>query len=343
MSRWEGEGVGKFIQDNGQDCSRMLEGSRGFIEGESREGGLKMRSGKIRRFIGLFSIGVLLVSGAHLSHAKEIKFLKIIYGKAQERMGTEIRDLGWLEWNRGRVQEELGRVIQEGGPALEISQEALGRGIAASAQIDWRIKQANVRLAKAKVRTADIVAREEGILGHGAIQERLGAMILAKAQRERLVAEEARIADKFDAKERQEGFVRGIVEEARLNWAIGEMGKAVFATVQGKTSPAISDDVLRTVQSKAGFGHLDDFRLALTLLANERGSSFTGLMPPEVTPLPSRAISYTEAGWGGFAEYGFISLAAFVYVMWMFSGVMTDLEHHVEEKVEETYEYKKAA
>ncbi|MFQ5780437.1 MAG: hypothetical protein ACE5HN_06575 [Nitrospiria bacterium] len=133
------------------------------------------------------------------------------------------------------------------------------------------------------------------------------------------------------------------VKEAKLNWAIGEMGKAVSAAVRGEETGPIPANAVFIVRSKGGFGQLDDFRLALTLLSEERGQSMTHLVPGPVTPKPARAINYAEAGWGGFAEYGFFSLVAFAYVMWMFSWAMTDLEHHVPKEEEKPYEYPMAA
>ncbi|MFQ5780603.1 MAG: hypothetical protein ACE5HN_07430, partial [Nitrospiria bacterium] len=203
--------------------------------------------------------------------------------------------------------------------------------------------KAILSLSRAKARTADIVAREEGILGPAAVQKRIEAMNLANAKKARFIAEEAKIGARFDAKLQQTAFVKRIVGEAQLNWATGEMARGVFATLQGANSDPIPNTVFSTVQSKAGLGHLDDFRLGLTLLSEERGQSMAHLIPVPVTPKPSRAINYAEAGWGGFAEYGFFSLVAFAYVMWMFCWSMTDLEHHVTKEEEKPYEYRKAA
>lgn len=303
-----------------------------------------MKSKKIRQFIGLISMAVLVFTWAHLAEATEIKFLKVIYGKAQERMGAEIKGLSWLEFNRGRVQEELGRFIQEGGPEMKISQEALGSGIAAAAHIKWQTRGANVLLAKAIVKSATIVAREESILGPDAIQGRLGAMILARAQKELVHRSEAGVDDIYNAARHQEALGAQIARTARLSWASGEMSKAVFATTQGRITPEISGEVIRTVQSAGGFGHTEDFRLGLSVLASEGGSAFTELMPSEVTSAPTRAATYAGVGWGGFAEYGFASVAGFIFAMWLFSNSVTSLEPPVEKgEEEELYEYLEAA
>ncbi len=303
-----------------------------------------MRSKKIRQCIGFFSVVALLFTWMPMSEAAEIKFLKTIYSRAQERMGAEIKELGWLEFNRGRVQEELGRFIQEGGQEMKISQEALGGGIAAAGHILWQTKGANVRLAHAIVRTSTIVAREESILSPGAIQERLGSMILANAQTELVHNAEAKVDDVFNAARHQEGLGRQIVKTARLNWARGEMGKAVFATTQGRMMPEISGTVIRTVQSTGGFGHEADFRIGLTALASERGRGFSELMPSEITPVSGSAVTYADAGWGGFAEYGFATVSGFIFVMWLFANSMINLKPPVEKGEELPYEeYRKAA
>jgi hypothetical protein len=133
------------------------------------------------------------------------------------------------------------------------------------------------------------------------------------------------------------------VKEARLNWATSEMGKAVFAAVRGEETAPIPHNAVHIVQTEGGFGHLDDFRLALTLLSEERGQSMTHLVPGPLTPNASRANNYTGAGWGGFAEYGFASLVAFAYVMWMASWVAIDLERHGVKEEEKPYQYPMAA
>ncbi len=133
------------------------------------------------------------------------------------------------------------------------------------------------------------------------------------------------------------------VKAAKLNWATAEMGKALFAAVRGEETAPIPANAIYIVQSEGGFGHLDDFRLALTLLSEERGQSMTHLVPGPLTPKPSRANNYTGAGWGGFAEYGFFSLVAFAYVMWMASWVAIDLERHGVKEEEKPYEYPMAA
>jgi hypothetical protein len=303
-----------------------------------------MRSTRIKQWVGFFSMVAILFMWMPLSEAAEINFLKTIHGKAQERMGVEIKELGWLEFNRGRVQEELGGFIQEGGREMKISQEALGSGIAAAGHILWQTKGANVRLAHAIVRTADIVAREASIMGPAAIQARLGAMILANAQTELVLNTGAKIDDVFDAARHQEGLGREIVRTARFSWASEEMGKAVFATTQGRRLPEISGEVIQTVQIMGGFGHAEDFRIGLSVLAGERGREFTQLMPSDITPASESSVTNTGSGWGGFAEYGLASVGGFIFVMWLFANSMTSLQPPMEKGEEVPYEeYRKAA
>ncbi|MFQ5579622.1 MAG: hypothetical protein ACE5FZ_03345 [Nitrospiria bacterium] len=132
-------------------------------------------------------------------------------------------------------------------------------------------------------------------------------------------------------------------EAAKLNWATSEMGKAVYSAIRGEETAPIAGNAVHIIRSQKGFGHLDDFRMALTLLSEERGQPLTHLVPAPLTPKPSRANNYTGAGWGGFAEYGFFSIAGFAYVMWLFSRSAIDLEQHEATEEEKPYEYPMAA
>lgn len=135
----------------------------------------------------------------------------------------------------------------------------------------------------------------------------IGVFLVAGGQRSEAEAQagpaperEVMIEDAINAGERQEALARRTVDEARLNWAIGEMGKSMAAAVRGEATDPIPDEVVDFILSRKGFGHLKDFRLGLTLISEERGQSMKHLVPGPVTPVEtSRTIPYTGAGWGG--------------------------------------------
>jgi len=286
--------------------------------------------------------GIFVLSVVPVSHAIEIKFLKVKYNKVQSRVDSGVKEVAGLTFNKRINQEAMGTVIAAGGPDLNINQEVYGKTISIAGQLDWLGNRAKERLAMAMQELEAVVLKEARILGPGAIQERLGAMILANAQIGLVHMADAGIDDVYNAARGQEAMGRQIVKEARLHWASGEMGKAVFATIQGRITPEISGEVIRTIQTTGGFGHEEDFRIGLTVLAGERGRELTQLMPPEFIPTSGTA-TYADAGWGGFAEYGFASVAGFIFVMYLFAGIMTDVEPPVEKEEEKPYEYQKAA
>ncbi len=288
-------------------------------------------------------LGIFVLSVAPASHAIEIKFLKVKYNKVQGRVDSGMKEVVGLTFSQRTNQEALGEVIAAGGPGMNIDQMEFGRTISIAGQLGWLGNRAKGRLATATQELNAVIMKEAKILGPGAIQERLGAMILANAQVKLVHMADARIDDVFNAGQGQEALGRQIVKGARLHWASGEMGKAVFATIQGRITPGISREVIRTIQTTGGFGHEKDFRIGLAVLTGERGRELTQLMPPEITTASGSAVTYAGAGWGGFAEYGFATVAGFIFVMYLFAGIMTDVEPPVEKEEEKTYEYQKAA
>ncbi len=316
-----------------------------------------MNTEKIRRLIGVISIGFLLLTGVHTTDATEIKFLKIIYGKSIERGGREIINLALLDSSKIRTQDAINKIIQGKGPEGRITQEAASKVAAVGrfvvSNIDRQRGQTILRISKAKARTADIITREEGILGPAAIQNRIRAMNLAKAQRALIDVEELRAARKIEAKERQAGFVRRLIERTQLNWATEEMRKGLFASVQGRNPVPMPSQVLGIIQSSVGIGALNDFRLATTLLENETGQPMTQLLPAFVTVRSSGSARNVLGGWGGFAEFGFFAVTGFIFSMWILAGDAMrnkppiegeeEEEEEEEEAVAEYAEYREAA
>ncbi len=137
------------------------------------------------------------------------------------------------------------------------------------------------------------------------------------------------------------------VNGAKLNWAIAEMGKAVFATVQGEAASPISGDAIHIIQSSLGFGAFDDFRLATTLLESETGQPMAQLLPASVTVASSGSAGNVSEGWGGFAEFGLFAVTGFVFSMWILAGEAMrnkpPMKGEEEEAVAEYAEYREAA
>ncbi|MFQ5597813.1 MAG: hypothetical protein ACE5GK_07160 [Nitrospiria bacterium] len=305
-----------------------------------------MNTGRTRWFIGVLSV-FLLFTGVHLSDATEIKFLRVIYDKSIERSGKEIIHLALLDSGKIRTQEAIGKLIVKDASSGRLTQAA---AVAYSAVekfvvsgIDRERGNTILRLSKAEARTADIIAREEAILGPAAIQKRIQAMNSAKMKQALIDAEELRVARKIEAKEQQVRFAKNVVRNAQVNWAAGEMGKGLFARVQGRNTDPIPSEVVGIVRSGLGFGVLDDFRLGLTLLENETGQPMRQLVPAPATVASSAYPVTVSGGWGGFAEFGFFSVLGFVFVGWMWFSIVTHDVALYEEKEEAPLEYKKAA
>lgn len=313
---------------------------------------MKLQS-KIRRLIGVLGLGLLIFTGVQRSDATEIKFLKIIYGKSVERGGKAIIDLALLDSSKVRTQEAMDHLIRGEASEGRFSEEALAAFDAVEkftvSQIDRERGMTILRLSNAKARTADIVSREEAILGPAAIAERIRALNRVKAKQALIDAEDARLARRIDARERQLKFVRHLVQGAQKNWATDVMGKAVFTSLQGEVSPPVPSDAVLTVKSTMGFGALDNFRFATGLLEDETGRPMAHLLPAVVTAASSGSQRGASEGWGGFWEFGFFAMTGFLFSMWtlartaMRDGVPGVPIEGEEEAEEEYVEYKKAA
>lgn len=284
-------------------------------------------------------MGMLLLSTTFSSQAEEIKFLKIKHMNAQEEMGGAILESGRLGWRYGRVQEQLGKIIQDAGPEGKVDQPLLGKGISEAAHLKWQAGVTEEALGSAIVKTSMIVSKEAAIMGKEAIQGRLGAMIQAQAQREWAASKEAESFAATRAAALQEEQGRAIQKRARFDWAEGEVATAVrTAHLSEKVSEPIPGEVLISLRSVAGFESEGNLRMALTFMEGEKGVPFTTLLPTAPVIVATAPSKYVERGWGGFAEFGFFSLLAFGWAMTMFSWTVTDLDRGRVKKTEEMEE-----
>jgi hypothetical protein len=305
---------------------------------EDKEGATMKSIKMMRRLVGGIVMGMLLFSVA-FSQAEEIKFLKVKYMAAQKEMGSAILGSGRLGQLYSQTQESLGTMIRDAGPQGKIDQPLLGKEIAEAAHLKWQAGAAEEALGSAIVKTSMIVSKEAAITGKEAIQERLGAMIQAKAQREWVATEEAKSFVATMAAALQEEQGRTIQKGARFNWAEGEVATAVrTAHLSEKVSEPIPGEVLFSLRSVTGFESEGTLRTALTFMEGEKGVPFTGLLPAPVVITAAGPSKYAEGGWGGFAEFGFFSLLSFGWAMATFSWVMTDLDRGRVKKTEEMEE-----
>lgn len=292
---------------------------------------------KINWLMGWVIIGPLLFSVISHAQGEEIKFLKIKFMGAQEKMGSAIIESGHLRWRYGQVQERLGQIIQEAGLAGKIDQTLLGQGIAEAAHLKWEAGLAEEGLGSAIVKTALVVSKEAAITGKGAIQERLGATIQAKAQQEWVGAQEAKQFARVQAGESQERRGREIQKSAQLKWAEGVLTHNVQVTLRSfpaKMAPAhIPSDALSVIRTEIGFEPEERLRLALTLSEAERGIPLTTILPEPVAIAPTGGPKYTEVGWRGWGALA--ALLGFAWAMAMLSWTLTDLDRVLIKKTEE--------
>ncbi len=292
-------------------------------------------------------MAALFFSTTFSSQAQEIKFLKIKYMSAQEGMGGAIMKASRLAWNEARAQERLGQIIRDTGPQGKFDQPLLAKGMVEAALLKWQVGVAEEEVGSAIVKTSMIVSKEVAIMGKEAIQERIGAMIQAKAQREWIASGEAKLLAGTRLAALQEKQGRVIQKRASFNWAEGEVATAVRAAhFSENVSEPIPTEVLFSLRSVTGFQAEENLRLGLVLMEGEQGVSFTKLLPAPEAITASAQVNYVEKGWGGFAEYGFFSLLAFGWAMAMFSWTLTDLDRAQVKKTEEREEeeeFRKAA
>lgn len=300
---------------------------------------------KINWLIGGVIMGLLLFSGIPHAQGEEIKFLKIKFMSAQEKMGSAIIESGQLRWRYGQAQERLGQIIRDAGLVSKIDQTLLGQGIAEGAHLKWQVGRAEAGLGSAIVKTAMVVSKEAAITGKGAIQERLGAMIQAKAQQEWVDAQEAKQFARVQAGEIQEKRGREIQRRAQSRWAEGVLTHTVQVALRSfpvETAPAhIPSDALSVIRTEIGFEPEESLRLALTLSEAERGTPLTTILPAPIAMAPTGVSKYTEVGWRGWGALA--ALLGFAWAMTMLSWILTDLDRAPIKKAEETEKEKRAA
>jgi len=233
---------------------------------------------------------------------------------SQEQMGRKIKDDAWLRWNKGRVQAETGRFIQNGARSGNISQEALGSGIAASSHLDLELMKKQEQLGTTILNIAQMGNKKTSRTGMGRMQERLGTFIASNAviNQEKMGAEQAVMAQE-------------IQRQARVSWTMGMMAKAAYANLDGSSTQEISGAMISSLRKSKAFEHEKNFRLAMTLLENETGRPMTQIFENSSTGGSAFTRQFKQGGAGGFAEYGLFSLAAFLYVGWVFSHFVTHL------------------
>lgn len=256
-----------------------------------------------KNYIVIYALmGVCFLLAAVTSQAVEINIQKAEYAKSQEQMGREIMQASWLRWSQGRVQEELGHLIQEGGPESNIAQETLGSGIAAAAHLNWAQGKSQERIGGSIVRIAQIVAQEAGLLV-GKIQEGFGKIILEEAQADFLTS--------------QEVLGKRILQQAQIDYSIGIMTSALRSALEGKKTAPISKEVVDIAKRNGGYRQLSNFALAVSLLEGDTGMTPSHLLPSRFTTTSGTVTaSSSERGWGGFAEFGIFAIAGILFMMY---------------------------
>lgn len=281
-------------------------------------------------FIGLI-IGVLFVYGTIQSDAANLTFFQGKYAKSQEVLGKEISRAARLQFHGGKVQESLGQFIQTRGPGGNIIQEDMGSGIAAAAHIRWELMLVQESLGLAIMKTADIVQQNASLLAIQ-VQERLREVLLTEAQ----------IVDGMA----QEGLGGKIALQAQLNYAGGLMASALYASLQGKETVPIPNELFRILRKNRAFDQLSDFGLAVTLLEKERGLPLSLLLSEKSIQGEASSASMTPVnkGWGGFLEFGLFSVIGFLFSGWAFSQTLQqDKAPRGDEEMEAYEEYQHAA
>jgi hypothetical protein len=103
---------------------------------KTKEGKMKSLK-KIKWSVGAILLGTFLFAPAATSFTKEINFSKQARMASQGEMGGALMNAGSLSWQYGQVEEQLGRLIRDGGPGKSLDQPRLGNLIAEAARIKW--------------------------------------------------------------------------------------------------------------------------------------------------------------------------------------------------------------
>ncbi len=254
-------------------------------------------------------------------------------GNSQEQLGREITDAARLRWQSGRVQAATGQFILDGAQRGKMSQEALGSGIAAMAHLDFKFMKNQEQmgatiLEMTQMQTQKITPSTEG----AQMQTHLGRFIAMTA-----------LARQDQASAAQVTMGQKILNQAQIKQVLGMMTTTAYANLQGNSRQEISGSLLTLLRRNKAFEHERNFRLAMTLLENETGRPMTQIFERSSRGGGAALTSkVTYAGLGGFAEYGLFSIAAFLYVGWVFSVFLSNLGFPKEAE-EESYQFPEAA
>jgi hypothetical protein len=258
----------------------------------TRDKGAIMKKNRVRPISGVI-VGIALVSMA-LPARGEVKFLKVKFSSAQEELGWAIRDAAQIRFQGGSAPEK------------SFSEERLGTAI---------------------VRSAQIALSEKAIVGEA--RREFGKMSLAVSRGYPISPEAQQAEAQRRAGKLQELLGIEIVKKARLNWAEGELNRAVQKAI---ASPAIPQSIserlgesLSVIDHELGYATQDDLRTGFAVLKTKTGEPYSDFLPKPLTPRPNPT-RYAEAGWGEFWEVGFFSLIAFLTTWWIFSWVLRDLD-----------------
>lgn len=272
----------------------------------------------------LFSVWTALPS-----YALEVRFLQVPYSNTQEKIARAIVQVGRADWERGRVEEELGRLIHDQDPHAALDQGLLGKAILQGAVHARRRGEAEERLGSAILAGARVFSAEKRIVGE--IQERMGGLILAIAQNDRFDPEVLLAAARMQEGRIQEALGKQAARTARLRWAEGELSRsaqsAFFAPSLEVVPLSFIEEALSTLRKEQGYLYEEDLRLALTLIDRERGQMLLPrIFPPQERTVSPAGMGYTGMGKGGFWEFGFFALAGFLGVILAYTWVLIDLE-----------------
>ncbi|NOY83600.1 MAG: hypothetical protein GXO96_02035 [Nitrospirae bacterium] len=285
-----------------------------------------MKSTKNRQAIIAVTAVFLFFFMAFPSHAAQTEA-----AKAQEQMGKEIKDAARLRWQSGRIQTATGQFILDGGQNGRVSQEALGSGIAAAAHLNFKFMKNQEQMGATILRTVSMKNKKIISNKEGDMQVRLGRFIASTA-----------LALQTQAGASQAAMGQKIQNQAQIKQVLAMMSKTAYANLQGDSTQEISGSMLSLLRSSKAFEHERNFRLAMTLLENETGRPMTQIFEGSSRGGGTLTSKVTYAGLGGFAEYGLLSIAAFLYVGWVFSVFLSNLGFPKEAE-EEDYQYPEAA
>jgi hypothetical protein len=267
-----------------------------------------------KRMIASIFVPIFLIISAFRADAIEVKFLKIKFMNAEKTFASALSEAARLKWEAGQGQEELGRLIRDGGPQGRVDQEAFGKAIAGGASLKWRHDRVQERLGAAIQKTSNIIMREEEITGN--IQEELGRIILANAQIEWIDPAELALNAQRRAEIEQEKLGRDIQRRAHFVWAENELARSVQMALLSSLAlekSQVPNGVFSVLRRETGRTHEEELRMATALMDEEKGEALERILPSGPASVSSSAPTVrTDTGWGGFGEFGLPALLGFL-------------------------------